>query len=616
MLVIPASTASRIERVREAILARRARLVHEPRRDRRLEALGHELLALLAGPGHIRQGEILPGDGRDPHGVPGLLGEPREPALDHGPHAPGDIAADARGQHVRRLGAMRLDQVAHELLDEERVAARAPVDGRDELGRRSLPEPRRSEIARLRLREPCQLHELEAPLAAQVVEQRVQAGGHLAGLVAQGADHEQRCPYHRADDVREHLERGRVGPVQVLDDEQDRAPLSAAADHARDRLEEAVADIARIGLPRPRSELGQKAGELRGHPPGKRCGLTADVMAERLGERRERDHPVLHAAAGEHLRPARAHLARECGEEARLPAARLAGHHHDVGRARARPLPCGAQRRELVFPADQRRVVTARERRRQRQRPGLPRSRLRRRAQLLDQRASLGRRRHAVLAPQARTERFVGRDARRGVARAPQPLDERTRRLLGRGLEIEPATREASGGLRVARLLRPCAEDVQDRSHTVAVNRALLEHPVVVQIGQEVAAGELQRCLQATFCAQPLGLPDIDPDLRPVLDAHPIAAGVDDGGGLVAGLPAQRRQRRPQAGPGAALEHVGPEHRRDPRARVQAGVVRQPRQERPRPLARDGVERTLVHVEPELADESHPQHPGRPYPTP
>ena len=306
--------------------------------------------------------------------------------------------------------------------------------------------------------------------------------------------------------------------------------------------------------------------------------------------------------------PLGAHLARERGEQAGLAAARLAGHHDDAGCPGARPLPRGAQRRELRVPAHERRVVAAGERRRQRLRARRLRARPRRRAQRLDQRARLGRWRHAIVAPQGRAQRFVDGDGRRTVTGTRQALHERACRLLGCGLELEPAARMASRGLEVAGRLGRSAQAVQDRRHAVAMQRPLLQHPVVVQVAQEIAVAQLQRTLQVAFREQSLGLPDVDPDGRPVLDAHAVATGVDESGGLVAGLPAQRRQCRPQACPGTALEHVRPEDRRDPGARMQPRVVGQPGQERARARARDRIEGALAGVQPELADEAHPQH--------
>ena len=158
--------------------------------------------------------------------------------------------------------------------------------------------------------------------------------------------------------------------------------------------------------------------------------------------------------------PARA-LARQLDQQARLAAAGLAGEHHDPRRARARPPPRGAQRRELLAPADERRVLAARERARQRQGPRVHARGPAVGAQLLDQRARLGRRRHAEVAPQRRAERLVGRDRRRAVPAPRQPPHQHPGGVLGHRIELEPAARVADRRLQVAGLLGRLAEDHQ-----------------------------------------------------------------------------------------------------------------------------------------------------------
>src|SRR6185436_1482284 len=62
-------------------------------------------------------------------------------------------------------------------------------------------------------------------------------------------------------------------------------------------------------------------------------------------------------------------------------------------------------------------------------------------------------------------------------------------------------------------------------------------------------------------------------------EADAVAGGDECAVGLLAELPAQRPERASQARTGALVEHVRPEARRDGRARVQAGIQRQPGEE-------------------------------------
>ena len=79
---------------------------------------------------------------------------------------------------------MGLDQVAHELLDEEGVATGAPVELRREAGRRRCIEPCAGQGARLLLGQAGKRHSLQAPLAPQLAEQRAQLGIAAGAFVA------------------------------------------------------------------------------------------------------------------------------------------------------------------------------------------------------------------------------------------------------------------------------------------------------------------------------------------------------------------------------------------------------------------------------------------------
>ncbi len=148
----------------------------------------------------------------------------------------------------------------------------------------------------------------------------------------------------------------------------------------------------------------------------------------------------------------------------------------------------------------------------------------------------------------------------------------------------------------------------QEIRYAIAVRVPLLEHPVVVQVREQVVVADGQRRIKIATGEQEVELSNVDPDIRAVLDADSIAASHDKSGGLRAELSAQRRQGGSQAGSCAAFEHLGPEHGGHPAARVQPRVGGQPRQERPRSPARDRLEPTPVRVEAKLAHKVDAEH--------
>ena len=388
--------------------------------------------------------------------------------------------------------------------------------------------------------------------------------------------------------------------MQILDHEQHGAAAGGMADRRRHRLEQPVAGVLRPPLRRLRlrAELRQQAGELGEHPVGQRGG--GGVRPQRLGERRERDPAVLDAAPGEHRRAGAVELAPELGQQARLARAGLAGDHHHGRGAGARPPPRGSKRGERVAPPHQGAVLGAGERVRQRRGAavGLPG------AQLLEQRARAGRGRHPEVAPQRGAQVLVDRHRGRAVAGGGQPPHQHAGRLLRSLIELEPAARVAERRLMIAGALGGVAGGGQQLEHAVAVHAALLEHPVVVEVAQQVAVDERKRLLEPPLGGQSLCLEHVDPDVR---DAHAAAVGDDVPLGLPE-LTAQGGERGPQARAGAVLEDLGPEHGRHPRPRMQPGVVGEPGEQRPRAAARDRPETPAPGVDLELADEADAQH--------
>ena len=118
---------------------------------------------------------------------------------------------DARRRHAVPSPASGVDQVAQDLLDEERVALGVAVQRVREVRRRRAPEPRgdhRRDLPPMKAPEP---HPLESPLAAQVRKRGSKRLGQVG--VAVGAEDQHALRLDRAHEVRQQ-QRGRpVRPV-------------------------------------------------------------------------------------------------------------------------------------------------------------------------------------------------------------------------------------------------------------------------------------------------------------------------------------------------------------------------------------------------------------------
>ncbi len=150
------------------------------------------------------------------------------------------------------------------------------------------------------------------------------------------------------DEVRGEVEGGAVGPVQVLEDDEQRLIGSEALEQAQHRLEQL------------RSLLGRALGRLaeRGHQSRQQPAGGAEdrgellgrggpgEIAERLDQRRERQalRSELHAVARQHPHPGRRREPRRLVHEPGLADSRLAGEEHQAGLGGAGR---GEQRREL-----------------------------------------------------------------------------------------------------------------------------------------------------------------------------------------------------------------------------------------------------------------------------
>ena len=146
----------------------------------------------------------------------------------------------AAGQREHARPAVGLVQVAHDLLGEERVAVGLRLDGAGQLGSEVTPRDVVGEPGDVLVREPPERHPLHELSLREALERLgLRLGRPLAGTLR--GQHQQPCVGTGLQHVAQQRRRGLVGPVQVVDQEQDRGLARQLLEQARHRLEEPVA---------------------------------------------------------------------------------------------------------------------------------------------------------------------------------------------------------------------------------------------------------------------------------------------------------------------------------------------------------------------------------------
>ena len=262
--------------------------------------------------------------------------------------------------------ALRVAQVAQDLLDEERVALGLAVQRRHEVrGGRAAPWAC-DQLPDLAGVEALERDVREAVLAPQRGDQLRQRVPLLELRVAVGAEEHRAPRLGRAHEVAQQLHGRAVGPVQVVEDEQQRRARGQLGQQRGERVEQALAlrpDLVeaggRHGGRRVRhAELRQQRGEV---------GRARAEPLRRAGQRRAArpaaqhlQHGLVGAGAGlveaavEHDRAVRVHGARELGGEPRLADPRLAREQHEAAVVGERRVPRLLQRGEVVRAAHER----------------------------------------------------------------------------------------------------------------------------------------------------------------------------------------------------------------------------------------------------------------------
>jgi hypothetical protein len=157
-----------------------------------------------------RQAErpVLAGDSQQRQGLPARLGQPPQPALQHTADAVGQGRCPAPRVVRVVLGQHQPSQLAYE----EGVAPAAPVHGGGQRGARHNADHSQQELGHLGLGEPAD----RQPRALAGQHSRVE----LAFPV--GANHQQPVAAKLTGQEGEQLQRGRIGPMEVVKHHQQR----------------------------------------------------------------------------------------------------------------------------------------------------------------------------------------------------------------------------------------------------------------------------------------------------------------------------------------------------------------------------------------------------------
>ena len=277
---------------------------------------------------------------------------------------------DADHQRVAEAWRQGTGAGGQQLLDEERVAVAAAHQAVDLLGRRLVAGDLVGHRLDVGGQQPAQLDAPRLGRALQDGQQRAQGMTpvQLVGAVAERDQHA--LVGEVAPEEGEEVAGRAVGPVDVLDDQDDGRVAAEAVDRRQQRLEEPRLGLA-VGLVALLVAGGRSVGVVggvvqarqqrrqlvaRGGRQLQQRGVAGpDQRPQRADQRRVRQLAVaqLDALAAEHPRAVVARVARQLAEQPRLPDARLAGHERQRRAAGIGVAHGLHERRELVVAADQ-----------------------------------------------------------------------------------------------------------------------------------------------------------------------------------------------------------------------------------------------------------------------
>ncbi len=211
-----------------------------------------------------------------------------------------DLEDAAQSLREPLAAAARFRRGRGEFLGEERVPVGAPDDGVDKGRAGRCAGDGGQQFDEFATLEPLQVDALDARLALGLGQPRCQRMAAMQFVTAEGRDHEKSLVACIPRQEGEQVTGRTVGPVHVLDDEQDGIRLTEPAEQPQRPLEDAGLEpfgLARQGdLGTDRRHLGDQPGELwqaRSSRLGDRVGVDlAGQRAKGFDDRPERE-PIL-----------------------------------------------------------------------------------------------------------------------------------------------------------------------------------------------------------------------------------------------------------------------------------------------------------------------------------
>ncbi len=302
------------------------------------------------------------GNLQDPLAVVGQAAEPlgdhrpdplRQPALEH-PGAAGD-----------RIEPALAGQQPHHLGDEQRVAVGLLVQRRGQRRRGRHPGHQRDEAGHVLLVQPAQQHPPAVPPSGQVGQGRHQRMPPVDLCVPVDAHHQQAGTLQLATHEAQQGQRRRVRPVQVVEDQQQRAAGGRRPQEGRQAVEQLEAGHLRLDRRRA-GQVRQTVADVRGQL-GDVGGTRAQVVAQRrrvAGLDVGADHLdpgpeggcalSLPAAAPQHPGATRCRLGGQLLGQPGLADSGLAGQQHHPAVTGASGIQVGGERGQLALTTDER----------------------------------------------------------------------------------------------------------------------------------------------------------------------------------------------------------------------------------------------------------------------
>lgn len=256
-------------------------LDHELRVQRLLEGVEDVVWRQAGHAGDHLQVEIAALDGCRGHARAGGFREPDEAPADHVPDPFGDAQAAQPAGLQAMPGGQQADQLAHEV----RIALGLAVDGGDEVHRRVDPGHAGDEPADLALLEPGQGQVGGRRLTEQLGQGAAQRVAAVHLDVPIGADEQEACVGQLAGHEPEQQQARLIGPVEVVQDDDQATWCGRRPQAGGHRVEQAEAGHLRVQLggrppgPSQMGQLGQELGQL-GHL---RAELGGDLRRRAVG---------------------------------------------------------------------------------------------------------------------------------------------------------------------------------------------------------------------------------------------------------------------------------------------------------------------------------------------